>query len=468
MDMEKETLRKTQNDASSSPVKDLTKGSPMKLILGFALPMLLGLLFQQFYNMVDTMIVGKYLGLDAFAGVGSTGCLNFLVIGFCIGICSGFSVLVAQRFGAKDYTGLRKTVSNCTWLSIIFSVILTTCVVVYCKPILRLMNTPEDVFDYAYTYIVIIFAGIPCIILYNMTASILRALGDSKSPVVFLAFSSILNIGLDLLFILTFKMNVEGAAIATVTSQGISGLICLIYMKVKFKLLKSTKDEKKFRPSYAAKLCGIGIPMGLQYSITAVGTIVIQTAVNGLGSLYIAGVTAGSRLNMFLSCPMEALGQTMAPYAGQNVGAGKIDRVGKGLKASSLCGIILSIVLFIVVLLFGKEMSLLFIDKEKAGPKVIQYSYQWLLTSVGFYFLLTLVNTVRFTIQGMGYSTFAILAGILEMIARTLAGILLVPLTGFWGICFANPLAWIFADLFLIPAYFLCIRKLKRRYAPVS
>lgn len=450
--------RKTEN---TSPVKDLTVGSPLKLIIGFAFPMFLGLLFQQFYSMIDTMIVGRYLGINPFAGVGSTGSLNFIVIGFCIGFCSGFGVLCAQKFGAGDYRALRKTVANSIWLSIIFSAILTTIMVVFCKPVLRLMQTPDDIFRYAYVYIVIIFAGIPCTVLYNVTASIIRSLGDSKSPIIFLAISSAINIVLDYVLIALVGMNVEGAALATVISQGVSGIISVFYIRKKFDILKMEKGDMRFESGYIKKLAAIGMPMGLQYSITGVGAVVLQAAVNGLGPVYVAGMTAGLKINLLFSCPLDALGQTMAPYAGQNIGAGRVERVQQGLKAAILCGFAVSAIMLALSALSGRSLSLLFMDKNvENAAKVIDLSYQYLITVVAFFCLLTLVNTVRFTIQGMGFSTLAITAGVFEMIARCLAGEVLVPAFGFVGACLAGPLAWLFADAFLIPAFFYCKKRM--------
>lgn len=446
---------------SSSPAKDLTVGSPMKLILGFAFPMFLGLLFQQFYSLVDTMIVGKYLGVDPFAGVGSTGSLNFIVIGFCMGLCSGFSVPISQSFGAKDFRMLRKMVTNSVWLCTFFSVVITTLMLVFCRPVLTLMNTPENIFEYAYIYIFIIFAGIPCTILYNMTAAILRALGDSKSPIIFLAISSAINIGLDLLLIIVFRMGVEGAALATVASQGVSGVISIIYIKKKFDILAMEKGDWKLERHLAGKLTGVGIPMGLQYSITGIGSVILQTAVNGLGSIYVASMTAGSKINVFLACPFDALGQTMAPYAGQNIGARKLDRVGKGLRAACIIGFIVSGLMVIVVKLFGGQLTMLFLDEK--DPVIMQNSTQFLIIVSAFFCLLTLVNTVRFTIQGMGFSSLAIIAGVMEMIARGIAGVLLVPAFGYIGACYSSPLAWLLADAFLIPAFFLCKRKVARQ-----
>lgn len=456
MSEEKKEMKK-----SSSPAKDLTVGSPMKLILGFAFPMFLGLLFQQFYSLVDTMIVGKYLGVDPFAGVGSTGSLNFIVIGFCMGLCSGFSVPISQSFGSKDFPLLRKMVTNSVWLCTFFSVVITTLMLLFCRPVLTWMNTPENIFEYAYIYIFIIFAGIPCTILYNMTAAILRALGDSKSPIIFLAISSAINIGLDLLLIIVFRMGVDGAALATVVSQGVSGVISIIYIKKKFDILAMEKGDWKLERHLAGKLTGVGIPMGLQYSITGIGSVILQTAVNGLGSIYVASMTAGSKINIFLACPFDALGQTMAPYAGQNIGARKLDRVGKGLRAACIIGFIVSGLMVIVVKLFGDQLTMLFLDEK--DPVIMQNSTQFLIIVSAFYCLLTLVNTVRFTIQGMGFSSLAIIAGVMEMIARGIAGMLLVPAFGYLGACYSSPLAWLLADAFLIPAFFLCKRKVARQ-----
>ncbi len=456
MSEEKKEMKK-----SSSPAKDLTVGSPMKLILGFAFPMFLGLLFQQFYSLVDTMIVGKYLGVDPFAGVGSTGSLNFIVIGFCMGLCSGFSVPISQSFGAKDFPLLRKMVTNSVWLCTFFSVVITTLMLLFCRPVLTWMNTPENIFEYAYIYLFIIFAGIPCTILYNMTAAILRALGDSKSPIIFLAISSAINIGLDLLLIIVFRMGVDGAALATVVSQGVSGVISIIYIKKKFDILAMEKGDWKLERHLAGKLTGVGIPMGLQYSITGIGSVILQTAVNGLGSIYVASMTAGSKINIFLACPFDALGQTMAPYAGQNIGARKLDRVGKGLRAACIIGFIVSGLMVIVVKLFGDQLTMLFLDEK--DPVIMQNSTQFLIIVSAFYCLLTLVNTVRFTIQGMGFSSLAIIAGVMEMIARGIAGMLLVPAFGYLGACYSSPLAWLLADAFLIPAFFLCKRKVARQ-----
>lgn len=446
----------------NSEVKDLTVGKPWKLILGFAIPMLLGFLFQQFYNMVDTIIVGQCLGVSALAAVGSTGSINFMINGFCIGVSSGFAIPVAQKFGAGDYKGMRKFVANSMWLVAGFATVMTVVVGVLCMDILKWMNTPQDIIQGAYDYIFVIFMGIPVTYLYNLLAGIIRSLGDSKSPVYFLLLSSVLNIVLDFYTILGLGMGVGGPALATVISQGISAVLCLVYMIHHFPILKMTAEERKFDGTMAKTLCFMGIPMGLQYSITAIGSVVLQTAVNSLGSLAVAAVSTGTKVSMFFCCPFDALGGSMATYAGQNVGAKKLDRVKEGLIASSLIGAVYSVFAFAVLFLSGDKIALLFMDGSET--EIIGQVHQFLIVNSAFYIPLTLVNVVRFTIQGMGFSAFAILAGVCEMIARAVVGFLLVPVFGFTPVCFASPAAWIAADLFLIPAFGHCLKKMKRMF----
>lgn len=439
--------------------KDLTTGSPLKLILYFAFPTYLGMLFQQFYNIVDTVIVGKLLGIGPLAGVGSTGSLNFMVLGFCMGLCSGFAIPIAQKFGAREESALRKYVANSFWLAAVFSVLLTVPVCVFCRPILRLMNTPEDVFEYAYRYIFIIFLGIPAAFLYNILAGILRSLGDSKTPVVFLALSSFLNIALDIITIRLFGMGVEGTALATVISQATSGIICFFYMKKRYAVLRMNAQERRPDGRCMARLCYMGIPMGLQYSVTAIGTLIIQATMNGFGSAAVAGATAAQRIHGFLACPLDALGSTMAPYTGQNMGAGKLERISKGVWSASLCGIACSAAMYAVAAVFGRSLVCIFLDVPE--ETVIGYAAQFLTITAGGYCLLTLVNVVRFSIQGMGFSVLAIVSGIMEMIARAIAGLFLAPRFGFAAVAFAHPLAWIFADVFLIPAFLLCRKRIQ-------
>lgn len=443
-------------------VKDMTNGSPSKHILGFAVPMLFGMLFQQFYNLVDTIIVGKTLDVEALAGVGATGSINFMIIGFCMGVCNGFVIPVAQCFGAKKPADLRKYVFNGYICSIVFAIVLTLASVIFCRRILIIMNTPADIIDHAYNYIVVIFIGIPTVFLYNMVSGVIRSLGDSKTPVVFLVLSSIINVVLDFFLILVCKMGVAGAGWATVTSQLISGLTCLIYMYKKYDILKGDKSERVLDRRFITNLCMNGVPMGLQYSITAIGSTILQAAVNTLGSTYVAAMTAGSKMFNFTCCPFDALGSTMATYAGQNVGAAKIKRLGQGVRSAMIIGSVYSVLSLIALYFTTDYIALLFVNASETT--IIALTRQFILASACFYIPLTGVNVVRFCIQGMGFSVFAISAGILEMIGRAFAAIILIPNIGFMGACLASPIAWIAADAFLFPAFIHCAKKLNARH----
>ena len=442
--------------------KDMTNGSPIRLILGFAVPLLFGMLFQQFYSMVDTIIVGKHLGVDALAGVGSTGSINFMVLGFCNGVCSGFAIPVAQSFGAGDYRGMRRYVTNSVWLAGGFALLMTVVVCILCRPILHWMNTPEDIFELAYDYIFVIFLGIPAMVLYNLLAGIIRSLGDSKTPVLFLILAACLNIGLDIFMIDVLKMGVGGAAWATVLSQLISGLCCLVFMVKNFEILHPKKDEWKLDGRIVQKLCNMGIPMGLQYSITAIGSVVLQTSVNTLGSASVAAMTAAGRINGLTCCPFDALGSTMATYSGQNLGAKKLDRVKKGLFQAAVLGSVYAVAACIVLSLFGRQIALLFVESEESA--ILDSAQLCMRIVSSFYSLLCLVNTVRFSIQGLGYSRLAVLAGICEMFGRAGVAFLLVPPFGFAGACFAGPAAWVLADAFLVPAFFHCVKELQAQF----
>lgn len=442
--------------------KDMTEGPPLKLILGFFIPMLFGLLFQQLYNMADTIIVGKFLGVKALAAVGSTGSINFMIIGFCLGVCSGFAIPVAQKFGEKNMKALRRFVANSGWLAAIFAVVMTFAVCIFCRDILVLMQTPEDIIEGAYSYIFVIFLGIPATYLYNLLSCTIRSLGDSTTPLIFLVFSSVVNVLLDLFTILVLDMGVAGAGWATITAQAVSGILCLIYMRRKFTILKMDEEEWKPDRHYMKILCNMGIPMGLQYSITAIGSVILQTSVNSLGSMAVASVTAGSKIGMFFCCPFDALGSTMATYGGQNVGARKLDRIDKGLKAGTLIGCIYAVAAFAVLLFMGQWVALMFVDPGET--EILKNTQLFLIANSLFFIPLLGVNVVRFMIQGLGYPRLAILAGVCEMAARSFVGFCLVPLFGYLAVCIANPVAWIAADLFLIPAYRYVMKSLGRMF----
>lgn len=442
--------------------KDLTKGRPMPQILSFGLPVLFGYLFQQLYNVIDSAIVGKALGSAALAAVGSTGSINFLVVGFCCGICGGFAIPVAQQFGAGDHQELRRYVTGGVWLSVVIGLVLTVTTALLCDSILVAMNTPEDIYQRSYAYIQAIFIGLPAYFLYNFCAGVLRSLGDSRTPVVWLVIASVVNIVLDVVFILSFRMDVFGAALATVLSQLLAGAGCLLRLLRGYPILKMQKDDWRLDPGRLGELCLMGLPMGLQYSITAIGSVMLQTAVNGLGTVYVTVVTAAGKVSMFLCCPFDAMGCTMATYGGQNAGAGKWDRLHQGVRACVRLGAVYSAAAFVVLLLFSNPLIMLFLDGDSAW--MLPLARKYLLILSAFYLLLALVNIFRFLIQGMGFAPLATLAGVLEMAAR--AGLaLLVPVFGFTAACFSSPVAWLLADLFLVPAYFYCYRRLTHPHA---
>ena len=450
---------------SRNLTRDLTEGRPLKRIVFFALPMLFGVLFQQLYSFVDTAIVGRFLGAERLAAVGATGSVNFLVIGLCLGLCSGFSIPIAQAFGAKDEHEMRRCVWHAVILSGVLSVLFAVLSTAFCKPLLRLMNTPEEILEASSSYISIIFAAIPCCVLYNMAGGILRSLGDSRTPVVFLVLASLVNIVLDLLLIIACGMDVAGAAVATAVSQLLAGTGCVAVMARRFPVLHLNREDRRFDTALAKKMLETGLPMGLQFSITAVGSVMVQWSVNGLGVNAVAAVSGGMKLSMFFACVFDALASTMATFAGQNMGARKMDRIRQGLRCASVLGTVYCVLAFGVVALFAEPLLSLFIDAD-AAPEVMSMSIRFLTINAAFYIPLLFVNIVRLSIQGMGYTRVAMLAGLFEMIARTAVALFLVPVTGFAGACFANPAAWVLAALFLFPCYVQVRRMLRQRLMP--
>ncbi len=449
-----------------SRTKDMTNGKPYKLILSFAIPMIIGNLFQQLYNMVDTIIVGKFVGVNALAGVGSTGAISFLVVGFALGVCTGFSIPVAQEFGAGNYKKMRKYIANSIYLCTITAVLLTIITVLGTGPILRLMNTPEEIFSDAYNYIIVIFAGLGATIFYNMLSGILRAVGDSKSPLIFLIVSSGLNIILDLVFIINFDMGVFGAGLATIIAQLVSAVLCLAYIIKNYDILKFEKDELKFDREFVSKLSSNGYPMALQFSITAVGSIILQSAVNTLGTQSVAAITAATKIQTVAIGPMESLGITMATYCGQNKGAMQLERIKQGIKQSLVIETIYCVSVCIAVSLLGGFITTLFIDTQNTSAaeisRITELSAYYLRINGIFYPLLGVLFILRNSIQGMGYSLLPMLAGVGELIARSLVAIGFVSTIGFSAAALSSPVAWVFADVVLIVTYAAKLREMKR------
>lgn len=442
--------------------RDMTEGKPLTLILQFCIPMLIGNLFQQFYNMVDSMIVGKFVGVDALAAVGSTGAVNFLVIGFVTGCASGFAIPVAQRFGAGDYSAMRKHTANAFYISVIITVVMTTLTMIFTRDMLVLTKTPDDIIDYAYDYIIIIFGGIAVTMLYNILASILRALGDSRTPLIFLAIASLLNVALDFLFVVGLKMECAGAGWATVIAQAVSAVLCLIYMKRKYPILTFAKSELKPEGQCCGTLLKIGLPMAFQFSITAIGSIILQTAVNSLGSGIVAAVTAANKIQMIAMQPMETMGVTLATYGGQNLGAGKIPRIKQGIRESTIVTLIYSAAAFAAVALLGQYIALLFIDADQTA--ILGDVKTFLRINGMFYPVLAILFILRNSLQGLGYSLLPMMAGVCELAARTAVAFLLVGHFGYMAICIASPTAWIAAVILLCLTYFSKMKKLYSDY----
>jgi len=440
----------------------MTTGSPLKQILRFCIPLLFGNLFQQFYNMADSIIVGRFLGVKAFAALGATGSMNFFIIGFALGLCSGIAIPIAQDFGAADYDSMRRCIAHCVYLCTMICAAL--CILMYFAtyPLLKLLQTPADIIEQSHAYIFILFMGLPATILYNMTASILRSVGNSKTPLYFLILASIINVILDYLFVGVFGFGVEGAAYATVIAQALSGILCLLTIVRQYEILRPQKHHWKFIPSCALRALGIGVPMGLQFSITAVGAITLQSAVNTLGSTVVASISAASKVQNIIVSPMESVGAAMATYCGQNLGAGKIDRVRKGVSQMTLVTCLYGLLAFIIANLAGTTIALLFIDAGET--QVLQNIGRFLFCNSLTYMPLAIIFVYRNSLQGLGFSNAAMLAGLAELTARVIIAFGFVGRFGFNAVCFANPLAWVFADLLLLPLYFIKRRQLDQKF----
>ena len=394
------------------------------------------------------------------------GGLNYLVLGFVNGIACGFSIPISWTFGAHDHHEMRRYTANTVWLSIAFATVLTIVTVAMTRLVLVWTNTPENIIDLADIYIRTIFAGIPFTLLYNVTSALMRALGDSKSPVWFLAAASAINIVLDLLTVCVLGLGVAGAAIATVVSQLGSGLLCVGYLKKHFPILRMEKDDWKLRRPEVMRLLGMGVPVGLQFSITAIGSVILQSAVNSLGAVCVSGVAVAGKIYMLLACPFDALAMAATNFTGQNLGAGKYDRIRQGTYACLFIGI-LYCVLYILIAQFGtRYLSLLFMNADEAAS-VMSYTQQLNVAYAYATPLLLGVNVLRLSIQGMGYSRLSLISGLLEMLARTAVSLWAVPAFGFDAACLASPLAWLLADCFLVPGFYGCLNARRRQAARV-
>ena len=440
--------------ASSS--LDMTEGEPFKIIFRYSLPVLIGNLVQQLYNMADMIIVGRFLGTDALAAVGNTGAMNFLVLGFANGLTSGFAVITAQRYGAKDDDGVRRSVAANIVLNAIFSVSMLILAVLTAAPILKAINTPEPIFRDSWVYITIIYIGIPATVLYNFAACILRAVGDSRSPLYFLITAALINVGLDILFIAQVGMGVAGAALATILAQVLAGAASTVFMFVRYSVLRTHKPHFRLSLNFMGRHLKIGLPMAFQFSITAIGVVILQGALNVFGPEKIAGYSAANKIENLISIAAGAFGVTMANYTGQNYGAGRLDRVKEGTKKCCIITLGFSILSMMIAIFFSDALTTLFVESSETG--VIEASRQYLRISSLFYPALFLIFVFRNTLQSLGRGFMPVMAGVAELVARAVAAFILPTFFGYLGICFVGATAWVCAAALLAISYAVIIR----------
>lgn len=436
----------------------MTTGNPAKLILLFALPLIVGNIFQQFYSMADTVIVGRTIGVNALASVGCTGSLSFFVLGFVMGFTSGLSIITAQRFGAQDEEGVKRSFAVGIMLSVILTVVMTVIALLAARPMLELLQTPSEIIDDAEAYIRIIFGGIISCVLFNLTSNMMRALGDSRTPLYFLVFACCVNIALDFIFILAFKMGVAGAGVATVLAQLLSGICCFIFIMKKMPILWVEKRHFHINREEIVRHLNTALPMAFQMSIIAIGSLILQFALNGLGAVSVAAFTASQKIDSIATMPMNSFGAAMATYTAQNYGAGKIDRIKKGVFQCILISVSFSILMGMVNIFAGSKLVMIFVGNE--GGEVLSLAQIFLTMNGCCYFVLALLFIYRFTLQGLGNAIVPTIAGIMELIMRAFAALILVGPFGFAGACAANPLAWIGACIPLGVAYYTTMRKI--------
>ncbi|GHU78146.1 MATE family efflux transporter [Spirochaetia bacterium] len=440
--------------------KNLTVGNPALLILAFTMPLLIGNLFQQFYSMADTFIVGNTIGVNALAAVGCTGSIIFLILGFIFGFTAGTSIITAQRFGAGDMAGVRRSFAASLVLGIILTIIITAVSVVAARPLLVALRTPEEILEDARLYIMIIFWGSGAVVLFNIFSSVMRAVGDSRTPLIFLVIACIINIILDYLFILGFRMGVEGAAIATVIAQLIAGLLCIPVIIKKLPMLALTGADWKVSGVELKEHIRVALPMGFQMSIIAIGVVALQFALNGLGTTAVAAFTAAQKIDQFAGMPLNSFGAAMSTYTAQNYGARRIDRIRNGVIQCFLMTAVFSILIGVLFILTGTYLAAIFIG---SNPEAVALAHTYLVITSCFYILLAFLLIIRQTLQGLGDSLFPTLAGIAELVMRMFAAITLSQFFGFTGLCFANPLAWFGACIPLGIAFILAMKKLNRQ-----
>lgn len=461
METEETKQNQTAAHAKTASVSDMTVGSPLRQITKFALPLILGYILQQMYLVIDAAIVGRWVGVGALAAVGASSSIMFLVMGFCNGACAGFAIPVAQSFGAKDYSKMRLYVANAVRISAVMATVVTLLSLMFCRRILQMVNTPADIFHDAYIFLMLQFAAIPLTFGFNLFSGQIRALGNSRQPFYFLITSAVVNVLLDVVLILGCGLGVAGAGIATWLSQALSVILCLWYIRKHMQLLIPKGDERRFDNKRTSILLNNGVPMGLQFSITGIGIILLQSANNALGTTCVAAFTASMRIKYLFTCVFENIGVAMATYCGQNLGARRMDRVTKGVKDAITLMLIYFVFTFALIYPFADWMMRLFVDSGEA--EVVGRAAQFMRIANYFYPALGLLTILRYSIQGLGFSNLSMLSGVMEMIARCGVSLWLVPALAWTGVCLGDPVAWCMADLFLIPAFLWVQRRLRKQ-----
>lgn len=461
METEETKQNQTAAHAKTASVSDMTVGSPLRQITKFALPLILGYILQQMYLVIDAAIVGRWIGVGALAAVGASSSIMFLVMGFCNGACAGFAIPVAQSFGAKDYSKMRLYVANAVRISAVMATVVTLLSLMFCRRILQMVNTPANIFHDAYIFLMLQFAAIPLTFGFNLFSGQIRALGNSRQPFYFLITSAVVNVLLDVVLILGCGLGVAGAGIATWLSQALSVILCLWYIRKRMQLLIPKGDERRFDNKRTSILLNNGVPMGLQFSITGIGIIMLQSANNALGTTCVAAFTASMRIKYLFTCVFENIGVAMATYCGQNLGARRMDRVTKGVKDAITLMLIYFVFTFALIYPFANWMMRLFVDSGEA--EVVGRAAQFMRIANYFYPALGLLTILRYSIQGLGFSNLSMLSGVMEMIARCGVSLWLVPALAWTGVCLGDPVAWIMADLFLIPAFLWVQQRLRKQ-----
>ena len=443
-------------------IKDMTTGKPLPLIISFALPLMVGNIFQQLYTVVDTMVVGKALGVDALAALGATDWLYWMWLGMIQGVTQGFGILMAREFGAKQYENLRSVVGSSVVLSALSAVLLLVLGQTVAEPVLRLLNTPPEIMDWALLYLRIMFLGIPVVMVYNLLATILRSLGDGQTPLYAMIVAALSNIVLDILFVLVFRWGIAGAAAATLIAQGISSVYCLGKIR-RIRILALKREHFALEPAKARRLLSLGSPMAAQNAIIAIGGMIIQGVVNGYGVAFIGGFTAANKLYGVLEIAATSYGYAMITYVGQNLGAGEIRRIKAGMGRAIAVALATSALIAAVMLLLGRYIISAFISgtaEEVAAATGVGFTYLSVMSAC--LPVLYILHVTRSAVQGMGNTVLPMVSGIAEFVMRT-GGVLVLPaLMGENGIFIAEVLAWLGADLILVPSYFVMLKRVSR------